>query len=467
VSPVLGESLRARFGVRAFLVSLVVLGAAVVGTGLFWRATLMDDITDTLADHITSVDSELEILAQDNRFPPTGTDPEILTQPEHGAQVLSSEGTLVAASRELVGLPAAIPASTVVSAPSTTVTTVVQNPVYGHALAVGESFTLDGNRYAVEAITALTDVDEAAQLTFIWGPVVALVVSLGLGLGVTLSVDRALRPVRQLTRRAADLAAGRRHLRLDVSAETTELQELTSQLDELLDAIRAAFEREQAFLDDASHELRTPIAIARVELELAQRGAPENEGVRAALDSAIEELDRVESTASALLVLARARAASDHGFGPVEMGDLGNRAAERVRRDPRHRSSEITVTGQASVLGDEDALERALVNLIANAADHCRSSVTVTIGCPDDVTVEIADDGPGIPDHLLDHLFDRFSRGASEESGSVGLGTAITAEILAAHEGSIVAANRATGGAVVTMHIPKASDPANLRGDDE
>ncbi|MGB8362224.1 MAG: hypothetical protein WCE80_12580, partial [Acidimicrobiia bacterium] len=97
-----GTSLKARFGIRAFVVSLLVLGVAVVGTGLLWRATLMDDLKDSLRDHTTSVDSEIEVLAEDNEFPPTGPDPVILTQPEHGAQVLSSDGVLVASSSELI-----------------------------------------------------------------------------------------------------------------------------------------------------------------------------------------------------------------------------------------------------------------------------------------------------------------------------------------------------------------------------
>lgn len=461
-----GTSLKARFGIRAFVVSLLVLGVAVVGTGLLWRATLMDDLKDSLRDHTTSVDSEIEVLAEDNEFPPTGPDPVILTQPEHGAQVLSSDGVLVASSSELISVPAPIPAESIVSMPGTTVTTIVQNPVYGHALVVGKSLDLDGRQYAVEAITDLNDVDAAARLTFVWGPVVALAVSIGLGLGVTLSVDRALKPVQQLTRRAAELAAGRRQLRLDVPAETSELRELSSRLDELLDAIRVAFEREQAFLDDASHELRTPIAIARAELELAQRSAPRGETTRLAFESAIEELDKVESTASDLLVLARARAASDHGFGPVEIGELANRVARRIRRDPRREPPVIAVSGRAWALGDEDALERALVNLVGNAADHCRSTVAVTIDRTDDVTVEIADDGPGFPDHLRGHIFDRFTRGADVRSDSVGLGTAITAEIVAAHGGSIVASNSDTGGAVVTMSLPKASEPAKKDADD-
>jgi signal transduction histidine kinase len=275
------------------------------------------------------------------------------------------------------------------------------------------------------------------------------------------AIDRALRPVQSLTHRAAEIATGRRRLRLDVTADTTELKELSTELDRLLDALRAAFDREQEFLDDASHELRTPLTIAKTELELALRTARPGPEVRQALESAIEELDRVQATASELLVLARARAAGERGFETVDVRTIADQAAELVRRDRRRCNRRIEVEGSGRALGDEQALERALVNLIGNAVDHATANVRVEItdSQPAGLQITIADDGPGFPDDLLDHLFDRFTRGPDRRAHSTGLGTAIAAEVISTHGGSVDASNAAHGGAVVTIVLPTSTNP--------
>lgn len=451
------RSLRHRFGVRALLLSLALLGAVIIGTGVFWRARLMRDLTDGLSQHIASVESELETLHQFGQFPSDGTGPYVLTAPERGVQVVSSHGEVLAASPQLIDTEPVLSPDSVLSEPTTTATTVIDHRTFGHVLVAGEEFSVGGERYAVEAITSLADVDQAARITFVLGPIAALVIAGGIGVAVAVSVQSALRPVHSLTHRAADIASGRRPMRLGVHAQTTELDDLTAQLDHMLERIRATFDREQAFLDDASHELRTPIAIARTELELARRESSDP-ATKVALDSAIEELDRVHRTASELLLLARARAAGDRGFDSIDLGELVERTAERLRHMPRGAQAQIHTAGSGIVLGDEPALERALLNLIGNAVEHAGQSVMVTIEAGDPVELRIVDDGPGFPEQILEHLFDRFTRGPDRRKHGTGLGTAIASEIVAVHGGSISAGNRPEGGGVIVVQLPAAPE---------
>jgi two-component system OmpR family sensor kinase len=445
-------TLRAQFGLRAFLLALIALGLATFATGWLWRARALDAVAEGLNAHIHSIEADLELDLATDLDSPTTDRPMLLPAPEVGVQIVSQESGVLAASSRLLDRAPLIPVGDVTA--TGTATSTVTDAEFGHALINAELVIVAGRRFVIEAIAGLDDVDSAARITWLVFPLVAILLSALIGFAVSISVDRALRPVGSLAGRAAEIAAGRRPLRLDVRARTTELRDLAAQLDRLLDSIRASFDREQAFLDDAAHELRTPIAIAQTELDLAHRSAPDQQTAEA-LRSALDELHNLDRTAADLLVLARARVAGREAFVPVDLGKVAQRAAAVVRRDPRQRHVPITVRGSGLVLGDPDGLQRALTNVIANAARFCTTSVVVEVDASSEgVTTTITDDGPGIPDHLLSTLFDRFARGPAREVQSTGLGTAIAAEVVASHSGTITAHNRREGGAVVTIRLP-------------
>lgn len=444
-------TLRARFGLRAFLITLVVLEAATAVTGLVWRARTLDAVVEGVTTHLDSVEAGLLAEVEQGVEPLSSGAIRILPSPEAGVQIVEEAGRVVAASEGLIDTRPLIPFDVV--AASTTATTVVEREGYGRGLVEAHLVSLDGRRVAVEAVGDLDDVEAATRTTWLIAAGV-LVLAAGIGVGVGVSVDRALKPVRAITARAEEMADGRRALRLHVRADTTELRDLSARLDHLLDVIRATLRREQRFLEDASHELRTPIAIAQAELDLARRNAPDDD-TRAAAGSALEEVRRLDRISEDLLVLARTRALGTDGFAAVDLGDVARRSASTVRKDPRQRPVAIGVTGRASVVGDADALERALTNLLANAARACNGEVSVEItDAGDEARITVTDDGPGFPEDLLPRLFDRFSRSTGSSSGGTGLGTAIAAEVAAAHGGAIEAANRPTGGAVVTLRLP-------------
>lgn len=305
--------------------------------------------------------------------------------------------------------------------------------------------------------TSLQEAIEAQQrleLVLVIGlPLLAAIVSIG---GWFLA-GAALTPVRDLVREADEVSAvaarGRRR-RLSVPQSGEELAELARHLNELIARIEAALEHERAFLDDASHELRTPISITRSELELARMEAEDGSDVARALDSALEEVDRLDRLAVNLLVLARTRSAGPPPPHTVELGELSRRAAETVVRSRDTDSVSVDVNGSAEVRGDEEAIERAVLNLVENAAHHADHHVDVTVARDgDQAVVAVRDDGPGFPPELLEQAAGRFVRGANGQGGA-GLGLAIVDAIAAAHGGGIAIENRADGGAEVQLRLP-------------
>jgi two-component system OmpR family sensor kinase len=277
----------------------------------------------------------------------------------------------------------------------------------------------------------------------------------------------ALRPVQAMIVEADEIsarAARQAPRRLTVPDQAgDELIELARTLNHLLERIENSYERERVFLDDASHELRTPIAIARGELELARMQAEDGTETAASLDSALEEVDRLEHLASSLLVLARTRAAGPPPEHVVKLRALALRAAHDaliVRSGEGADAVRIDVVGDVSTRGASEALERALRNLVENALRHARTRVDVRLSVDgDNAVVEVVDDGPGFSSQLLAHSFDRFTPDEPAAQGGTRLGLAIVDAIVAAHGGSVSLANR-DGGAVVTMRLPLATSMA-------
>jgi signal transduction histidine kinase len=223
----------------------------------------------------------------------------------------------------------------------------------------------------------------------------------------------------------------------------------------MLDRIEEAAAHERAFLDDASHELRTPISIVRGELEMARSKVVGDAELAGALDSVLDEVERLERLAHNLLVLARSRSGTlTAGETPVDLETIVGRAVRAVSRRAGNRHVEVRSVGNAVVDGDESSLERAVLNLLDNAVRYAASTVTVIVSEGDSVVdLTVTDDGPGFGDGLLPHAFNRFSRDAGSHGG-MGLGLAITAAIAAAHGGHVSAANPSGGGAEVRLRLP-------------
>jgi two-component system, OmpR family, sensor kinase len=325
---------------------------------------------------------------------------------------------------------------------------------------------------AVAARTVVSDVavDRAELGLLIGGPVAVLLA----GVGAWVLAGAALRPVESMRRQAAEISDRDLDRRLGVPATRDEIAALGETMNALLARMQEALARGRGFVADAGHELRTPLAILRTELDLAARPGRSREALVDAIAQAGEETDRLIRLAEDLLLLARA---DNHQpfLRPVRLSlaDLLHAAARGAGTRAAERGVVITVDTPVDlhVEADPDRLRQAVDNLLDNATRHApRGSVVelvVVTPRPGAVAIEVADRGPGFPPDFLAHAFERFHRAGaarSRDDGGTGLGLSIVRAIARAHDGEAVAANRPGGGAIVTMALPTSvPEPAVLR----
>jgi signal transduction histidine kinase len=300
-----------------------------------------------------------------------------------------------------------------------------------------------------EALASLRDV------LLIGGPLALLVAALA-AYGLA---GASLRPVEAMRREAADISRLGSGRRLPVPPGSDELADLGTTLNEMLDRLERAAERERGFVASASHELRTPLALLRAELELALREGRSPEELRAAVASAASESDRLVQLAEDLLVLARA----DEGRLPVrpEEIDAGELLATTARRfgaraAASRRDLEVADSDGLSLRADRLRAEQALANLVDNALRYGEGTVElVAEPAGEGVRLHVLDRGPGFDPALNGHAFERFTRGDRARSrGGTGLGLAIVDAIARSHGGSTGTERRRGGGADVWIELP-------------
>jgi signal transduction histidine kinase len=255
-----------------------------------------------------------------------------------------------------------------------------------------------------------------------------------------------LRPIESMRRRAAAISSASLSERLPVGDTNDEVARLGQTLNAMLARIEGGLARERRFVADASHQLRTPLALLSAELELAlRRGRPPDE-LREALRSAAASTQRLARLAEDLLLLARAEEGRvPLNAEPTDVLDVLNTVAARF-------GAEVDAEPLV-VQADRLRLEQALSNLVDNAQRYGAGRVTLTAHARDGtVELHVLDDGAGFPEDFIGRAFERFSR-AGEADGS-GLGLAIVETIARAHSGKAHAANRPGGGADVWLALP-------------
>jgi len=313
---------------------------------------------------------------------------------------------------------------------------------------------------------SLEDRDETVRqflaVLLVLGPVALLLASL---LGYALATA-ALRPVETMREEAAAISALEPERRLPLPAARDEIFRLGETLNEMLDRLAGALERERAFVADASHELRTPLARLKAELELARRRPRTTEELERAVRSAAEETDRLVGLAEDLLLVARA----DQGAlvvrpASVRLADLFSRVAERFSEEAEAagRRVETTAPPGLEVVADPDRIGQALDNLVDNGLRHGAGTVRLAAEEHDArVELHVTDEGPGFPPEFLPRAFERFSRpDEARGQGGTGLGLAIVEAVASAHGGTAHAANRDGRGADVWLALPNGLNGAD------
>jgi two-component system OmpR family sensor kinase len=373
------------------------------------------------------------------------------------AQLYATDGAVLTGSPSL-GVRRLLAANEVRGLPPATIETRTISSGGGAAPADVRLLALPVDEGRVLAVgVSARPLQEARRRLLLVLLVAAPLLLAALGTGGWLVVRAALRPVDVLSREAAEISSLESDRRLPAVPGDDEIARLAHTLDGMLDRLRVAFERERGFVDDASHELRSPIAVLRGELELALRAPGDPAEVERSLQAALGEAERLSRLADDLLVLARERAGSlVVRDDPVDLLDLA--ATESHRLAPA-LGLQVRIAGDPAVVrGDADRLRQVIANLLHNSAAAGASTVRVHIA-PDRAfaTLEVADDGPGFPPALLNSAFQRFVRGdrARTRGSGAGLGLSIVRAIVVAHGGSVTARNGAPlGGAVVTAALP-------------
>jgi signal transduction histidine kinase len=308
--------------------------------------------------------------------------------------------------------------------------------------------------------TSLSDRDEALRSLLVQLLIAAPIALLASALLAYWLAAAALRPVEAMRLEAAAISGAEPARRLPVGRARDEISRLAETLNAMLGRLEDALDRERSFVADASHELRTPIALLKAELELALARPRDPVELEAALRSAADETDRLVRLAEDLLVLAQA---DESGLplrrSPVEAGRVleSVRDAFATRAVAEGRAVEADAADGLPLDADRLRLEQALGNLVDNALRHGAGPVLLRADRVDGrVELHVLDEGPGFPAALLPHVFERFRRGDEARSGSgAGLGLALAALVAEAHGGSAGAANREGGGADVWLSLPR------------
>jgi signal transduction histidine kinase len=308
--------------------------------------------------------------------------------------------------------------------------------------------------------TSLSDRDEALRSLLVQLLIAAPIALLASALLAYWLAAAALRPVEAMRLEAAAISGAEPARRLPVGRARDEISRLAETLNAMLGRLEDALDRERSFVADASHELRTPIALLKAELELALARPRDPVELEAALRSAAGETDRLVRLAEDLLVLAQA---DESGLplrrSPVEAGRVleSVRDAFATRAVAEGRAVEADAADGLPLDADRLRLEQALGNLVDNALRHGAGPVLLRADRVDGrVELHVLDEGPGFPAALLPHVFERFRRGDEARSGSgAGLGLALAALVAEAHGGSAGAANREGGGADVWLSLPR------------
>lgn len=322
-------------------------------------------------------------------------------------------------------------------------------------VAVGVS-TPDGPRTVLVG-QSMDEVDDGTEATVgaiaVGLPLLTVVV----GAATFLFVGRTLRPVEAMRRQADTITASSLHTRLPVPSADDEIAALAHTMNTMLDRIEAATAAQHRFVADASHELRSPLATIHAGLDLLA-AAELPDGAAQHVVRMHRESGRMARLIADLLLLAKV---DESGLKvrheDVDLDDIVYAERDRLTAERPDLHVEAKVS-PVRASGDHHQLQRAVRNLVDNAARHARHRIALAVATENDHAVlTVTDDGPGIPEADRERIFDRFVRlddNRSRTGGGTGLGLPIAREIVSAHGGTLTAGDAPGGGAVLRIRVP-------------
>jgi signal transduction histidine kinase len=427
---------------------LVVTGGALV---LNQRRVLTEDLDDTLAEWASDLAAGAEAGDLPPTFDPVGDDDAV-------AQVVEADGGVVAATPgdadRLPLVPVAPPGDDGGGARTVDLAVDDEGP---------EPYRVVARPAGTATVLVASPLDDVAESTGLLTRSLAVAVpaaTLLLAALVWVLVGRTLRPVEAIRREVAGIGAGGLDRRVPVPPTGDEVARLARTMNAMLDRIEDGARRQERFVADASHELRSPLARVRAQVEV-DAAHPDGADPAATRQRVLEETVGMQHLVDDLLVLAR----SDAAAGPrrtvaVDLDDVVARHVRRLRADGRVVVDSRGV-GPAQVVGDPDDLGRAVGNVVDNAVRHARSTVTVAVAAgPGTAVVTVADDGPGIPADRREAVFERFTRldGVRSPGGGTGLGLAIAREVVESYGGTIAVDPDHEPGSRFVITLPREAD---------
>jgi signal transduction histidine kinase len=275
----------------------------------------------------------------------------------------------------------------------------------------------------------------------------------------------ALRPLSHMARAAAQITDAHLDQRLDYDGPADELGSLAESLNQMLDRLEVSFGEQRRFIADASHELRTPVAVIRGNVELLMSGAANGPEADESLEMIEAESIRMSRMLDELLELARIEAGAPVRMQPIRIDTLLQEVAARTRR---LGSRDIRVDSGCAlwVLADPDLLDGALMNVAKNAVGHTAEGGSIVFAgsrTGSVIEVWITDDGPGLSSGDTERVFDRFYRAhgqsRTDTGAGAGLGLAITRHLVELHGGTIRAENVKPRGARFIVTLPALDEP--------
>jgi signal transduction histidine kinase len=429
--------------VRLMIIGLVGVALALIMGGLAFFGALTYSVDRTLDNEARATAGEVAAMVSDNRLPSP--------IPVSGAQVVQ---VVDVGQRVLAG-----------SATADRLTPLLRPNELGKALR-GEAVMIDGVRLGVTGpmrVRAIQAGPATAPVSIIvglpYGDVLATRTALRNALLITFPlllgalaviawrvIGWTLRPVEQLRAGAEKISRTRRisgpaeSQRLPVPAAADEIRALALTLNEMLDRLAEARERQRLFVTDAAHELRSPLTSIQTQLEVAQRLG---EGGTLPGDLLVD-IKRLTGLVEDLLLLARADADTRP---PAQLAPIDARnivvEVTKAYSDPSVRVN-LVVSEPVMIMADAEELRRAVGNLVDNAVRHARSRVEVAARADQDqAVISVSDDGPGIPPADRERVFERFARlddARGRSSGGAGLGLAIVRELTARAGGTVALA---------------------------